>query len=186
MRGIPRARGFVVAQSLPIVVAEHDGALGGARVIFASAVLAQRESGAVRLRAGQNVVPVRLVAAAVDYLTFFREVVLLVELVIGAVQVGDACGDNDTFGVHPRTLADAVARIHGVRTLRGQVGVPRLTARADRGGKFLAMAIGAGKSAEIAAFTRSVAGHKEAHVRLLRSRRRAQRQARRERNADLA
>src|SRR5689334_20666743 len=69
MRGIPRMRGRVVAQSDAVVMAEHRRALRAARPVATGAVVAGREGGAVRLRAGQDVVPVRRVAASVDDLS---------------------------------------------------------------------------------------------------------------------
>ena len=105
-------RRVVVAQALAIIMAEHGGPLRAARVVLAGHVLVGRKGVAVRLRAGEDVVAVRLVAAAVDDLAFLRQIVFLVELVVGAVQIGDAGGDDHALGVHPRTLADAVARVH--------------------------------------------------------------------------
>src|SRR5215831_19070210 len=108
MRRIPRLRGIVVAQALTVDMAEHDGAGRVARVILARAVLAGREGTAVGLRAGERVVHVGRVAAAVDDAALLVERCLLGELVVGAVQVVDTGGDDLTLGVGPRTLADAV------------------------------------------------------------------------------
>ena len=69
------------------------------------------EGSAVGLRAGQNVVPVRLVAAAVDDLALLVQRGLLGDIVGVAVQVGDVSWRHDAFGVLPRALADAIARV---------------------------------------------------------------------------
>ena len=94
------------------------------------------------------------IAAAVDDLALLRQVVLLVELIVGAVQIVDAGGNDHALGIHPRTLADAVARVHGAGALRRQIRVPGLAAGAGRCREVLAMLVGAGKPAEIGAFAR--------------------------------
>ena len=54
-------------------MAEHRRALGAApRPVAAGAVLADAEGGAVGLRPGEEIVPVRRVAAAVDDLALLR------------------------------------------------------------------------------------------------------------------
>ena len=141
---------LIVAQAETIRVAKHRRALRTARPILAGHVLVGRKSGAIRLRAGKNVVAIGLVADAIIYLTLLGERGLLGEI-IGAVQLRDVLGDNHAFGVHPRTFADAIARVHGTGALRGQVSMPGLASRADRRGKFLAMPVGAGQSAKIGA-----------------------------------
>ena len=123
-------RRVIVTQALSIVVAEHDRPLRAARVVLAGHVLVGGKGFAVRGRAGENVMAVRRVAAAVDDLAFFRQIVLLGELVVGTVQVVDARGDDHALGIHPGALADAVARVHGAVTLRRQISVPGLGARA--------------------------------------------------------
>ena len=119
---------------------------------------------------------VRRVAAAVDDVALFGERGLLGEIVAGAVQIGDILGDHDAFRILPGALADAVARIHGrlaVGGLRREVGVPGLdsTCAGARGlRQRLAMIVGAGKAAEIAAIADAVAGQEEAGVGRLRLR----------------
>ena len=175
----------IVVEALPVVVAEHDRALRAARVVLAGHVLVGRKGFAVRRRAGDDVMPVRLVAAAVDDLALLRQIVLLAELVVGAVQIVDAGGDDHALGIHPRPLADAVARVHRAGALRRQIRMPGLGPRADRRCEILAMLVGAGKPAEIGALARPGAGDEETHIGLLRLRRRCaeQRQACRQRHA---
>src|SRR6185437_6419839 len=170
MRRVPGMRGLVVAQPLAVVVAEHHRALRRARVVLAGVVGAVGEGRPVRPGAGEDVVPVRLVAAAVDDLALLREVVLLGQLVVRAVQIGNAGGDDDALGVGPGALADAVARVHRAGALRGQIGVPGLAARAGGLREALAVRVGAGETAEVRAFARTVAGDEEGHAGLLRLR----------------
>src|SRR5439155_20408950 len=68
MRRVPGLRHVVVAQALPVGVADHRRALTALRPVAARAIVAGREGGAVRLGAGEDVVHVRRVAAAVDLL----------------------------------------------------------------------------------------------------------------------
>ena len=168
MRRVPGLGGIVVAQSDAVVMAEHDRALRAARVVLAGHVLVGRERFAVRGRAGQNVVPARRVAAAVDHVAFFRKIVLLIELVVGAVQIVDAGGDHDALGVHPRSLADAIARIHRAIALRREIGVPCLGPCPTRFREVLTVLVGPGNSAEVGALARPGAGDEEAHIGLLR------------------
>src|SRR5262249_43923561 len=161
MRGIPGVRRIIVAQALAIGVADHRRALRAARPVLAGAIRLGPERGAVRLRSRQHVVTVRLVADAVADLAFFSDIRLLGEIIAGAVQIGDVLGDNDAFGVLPWSLADAVARVHrglAVRGLGRQIGVPDFR-RAKTCGlrQLLAMVVGAGEAAEIAAVADPIA-----------------------------
>src|SRR6185437_7829814 len=151
---------------------EHDRTLRAAGVVLAGHVLVGRERAAVGLRTGKNVVTVWRIAAAVNDLALLGQVILFVELVVGAVQIGDAGRNNHAFGIRPRTFADAVARIHGAGALRGQIGMPGLAAGARGFRQILAVLVGAGEPAKIGAFAAADAGDKEAHIGLLRLRRR--------------
>ena len=73
-----------------------------------------------------------------------------------AVQVREIARDDAAACVGPRTLADAIARVDGVRSLRAQVRAPDSFARAGlsgRRGELLAMRVGALQTAEIPAVT---------------------------------
>src|SRR6185437_11586794 len=70
MRRIPGLRGWKGRRTIDIRVAEHDGALRAARVVFAGHILVRRKGTTVRGRAGQNVVSVGLVAEAIDDFAF--------------------------------------------------------------------------------------------------------------------
>ncbi len=78
--------------------------------------------------------------------------------------------------VEPRPGADTVTRVDGGlsgTSLRAEIGVPGVTARADSRRKRLAVRVGARKSAEVSAFTETGAGDEKSHSS--RSRRRAAR-----------
>ncbi len=115
--------------------------------------------------------PIRLHADASDHVASFRERGLLVEVIVGAVQVIDVLRDHDALRVLPRTLADAVAGIGGTalgRPIAAQIGVPCLAARAHGGCQLLAMGVGASEAAEIATVAGPGAGHEKRHVGRLR------------------
>src|SRR5580692_8342832 len=144
-------RGVVLAQALAVDVAEHGSAFGAAGPIAARAILAGRERRAVRLRAGQGVMPVGGVAPAIDDVAFFGKRSLLGQVIL-AVQLGDILGDDDALGVGPGTFADAVASIGrrlAVGRLRAQIGVPSMAAGAGCLRQLLAVLIGPGEAAEI-------------------------------------
>src|SRR4051812_8968708 len=82
VRRVPRSRGRVVVRPPAVMMAEHRRALRAARPVLAGAVLAGIEGGAVGLRAGQDIVPVRRVAASVDDLTLLVQRGLLGQLVV--------------------------------------------------------------------------------------------------------
>jgi hypothetical protein len=82
--------------------------------------------------------------------------------------MGDIAGDHDTIEVVPWARADTIARINGRLIgagLRAEVGVPDSVTRADDSGEILAMCVGTGQSAEIAAVTDRLAGYEERHRR---------------------
>src|SRR5919109_4019984 len=144
MRRVPGFGGRIVAQAHAVVMADHRGPVAAAGPVAAGPVLAGRERGAVRLRAGQDVVPVGAVAAAVDLLAVLVERGALVE-VVGAVQLVDIGGDHCALGVLPRPLADPVARVlrgRAVRVLGAEIGAPGLAAGPDRLRQLLAVGVG--------------------------------------------
>ena len=152
------------------MVPDHRHALAALGPVAASHVFAAGESGAVRLRAGEDVVLGRCVAAAVDDVSLFGQRGLLVEIVV-AVQLGNIAGNDDSFGVLPWTVADAIARVDR-RRARGRTGaeirVPGVISRAGGGGERLAMLVRAREPAEIRALAGTRAGYEKSHARLLR------------------
>src|SRR5205085_7139199 len=160
MRGVPRQHRRGVVEALAIVMADHRGALRAFGPVAAGAVVGAREGGTVRLRAGEDVVAVRRVAAAVDDLALLAEPGLLVG-VVGAMQLGKVLGDHHALAVHPGAAADAILRVHGVGAPRAQVRPPRLPARANRLRKLLAMAVCACEPAEVSALAGAGAGDEE-------------------------
>src|SRR5262249_46283217 len=146
MRRVPGLRRLVVAQAPAIDVSEHRSALRALGPVAAGAILACRESAAIRLRAGQRVVIVRRRADARYDSAALGQRGLLAELVVGAVQIIDVLRDGLFLEVHPRAAADAVARVNGLaatRRLRAQVSVPGFVAGTDGLCKLLAVAISA-------------------------------------------
>src|SRR5437588_7987319 len=113
-------------------MADDRGALGAAGPVVAGLVVARREGAAIRRRAGQRVMLVRGVAAAVDDVAFLGQRGLLREIV-GAVQLVEILGDDNPLGVLPRPLADAVAGVDrrlAVGRLGAEIGVPGMGAGA--------------------------------------------------------
>src|SRR6266436_9136036 len=160
MRRVPGLRHVVVAQALPVGVADHRRALTALRPVAARAIVAGREGGAVRLGAGEDVVHVRRVAAAVDLLALLRQRRVLGEVVL-AVELGHVLRDDGALGVLPGAAPDAVARVDGAGPLRAQVRVPRFAARARRLRERLTGLVRAGEAAEVGALARAGAGHEK-------------------------
>src|SRR5215204_3858235 len=145
----------------------HRGTGGALGPVAAGAILSRSKGGAVGLRAGQDVVPVRRVAAAVDHLALFAERRVLAEIIRRTMKVGDVFRDHRALGVLPRTASDAVLRIHRIRTLCGEVRLPSFAARTGSLRQSLALTVGAFEPAQIAAFAGAVAGDEEGHRVLL-------------------
>src|SRR5262245_66685789 len=121
MGRIPRFRRGVVAQTLAIDVADHRRALGAAGPIAAGPVLAGRESFAVRLRAGQDVVIVRRVADAGDHGAALGLRYLHAELVAVAVKIVDVLRNDLPFELLPGAASDTIAAVDGLGAV-GRLG----------------------------------------------------------------
>src|SRR5215207_8126685 len=116
MRRIPGDRRRRGVEALAIVVTDDGRAGVGAGPVVAGRVLfAAADRAAVRRRAGEDIVHVRFVAAAVDHLAGLGERGLLVEIVLVAMQVVEGAGDHFALRVLPGAAADAVARVDGLR-----------------------------------------------------------------------
>src|ERR1041384_842061 len=166
VRRIPGMRRRRVVQARAVDMAEHSSALRAARPVLAGLVLARRKGAAVRHRAGQRVVLVGRIAAAIDDVALLGQRGLLCQIVL-AMQFVDILGDNDALGILPRTLADAVARIDcgfAVGGLGAEIGMPGSAARAGRLRQLLTVLIGAVEPAEIGTLADWRARHTEAHV----------------------
>src|SRR5690349_14365363 len=147
-------------------MSQHNRALGAARIILAGTIVASAEGRTVRLRAGENVMPVRGIAAPIVDVALFGQCRLFGQIV-GSVQFGDILCDGCAFGIHPRSFADTVAGVHSPGALCRQISVPGFRTRSDRTRKLLAMTIGASEPAEIRAFAWPDAGDEKRHTRLL-------------------
>src|SRR5438309_313373 len=167
MRRVAGLRRVVVAQALPVVLADHRGALAALGPVAAGAILTGRERGVVGLRAGQDVVHVGSVAPAVDGLTLLGQRRLLVD-VVRAVQLGHVLGHDDALGVLPGAAPDPVARVDRAGALRAQIGVPGLTSGARGRREQEAVPVRTGETAEIAALPGADAGDEEGYLALLR------------------
>jgi hypothetical protein len=78
-----------------------------------------------------------------------------------AMQFSDAAGNDLSALVVPRSIADAIARVDGIGTLRAEIGMPRRVAAAGRGRQRLTMRVGPGETSKVAAPPESDAGHEE-------------------------
>src|SRR5688572_28978158 len=147
--------GGTVAPGLGPVAAGHVGLRGERR--------------AVKTRAGEDVVLVRLVAAAVHFRAFLVERGFLVDVVVRGVEVGDVARDPVTLRVVPGTGAYPIASVDHVSVARrlalgAQVGAPRAAARAHVRSERLAVPVGALDAAQIRALARAYAGDEERHA----------------------
>ena len=87
----------------------------------------------VLIRTGQDVMHEGCVTQHFDRLALFVESISLADLVIVAVEIGDAGCDDGALGVLPWTIADAVTRMNRVRAaarICAEIGPPRLVGRA--------------------------------------------------------
>ena len=130
---------------------DHRRAVAAGRPVLAGLL----GRGAVGQRAGQDVVPVRLISAAIDDSAGLVEGRLLVDGVRFAVQRVDARGDLDARGIDPRPGSDPVAGVLGARR---EIGAPCLAADPGRLGEACTMGVGSFDAAEIRALTRIGAG----------------------------
>src|SRR5712691_4002169 len=172
MRAIPGFRRVIVAQSDAVGMAHNRRTLRAARPVLAGAVVAGRERGTVWLRSRQHVMAVRRVATAVVDIALLAQRRLFCQAV-GAVQLGDILGDHYAFRIPPRPLADAVTRIHGWLTVGGlgrEISAPGLRAGARGLRQRLAVIVGPGETAEVAAVADANRGQEETGVGRLRLR----------------
>src|SRR6059058_5360641 len=167
VRRVPGLRRVVVAQTLPIVMADHRRPLAALRPVAAGAVIAGRERGAVGLRTGQDVVHVGCVATAVDQLPLLGQRRLLGDVVARAVQLSEILGDDGALGVLPRARADAVARVDGTGALRAEIRVPGRAARSCCLREHLTVLVRTGEAAEVPTLSGARAGNEERHLALL-------------------
>src|SRR5262249_7517553 len=87
VRGVPRLHVPRVCQSLPVEVADDRRALSALGPVAAGGVAARGGEHALGIGAGEDVVLVRRIAAALDRLALFIKCVLLVDLALGRMQV---------------------------------------------------------------------------------------------------
>src|SRR5438552_15101552 len=153
VRRIPGMRRRRIIQARAVDMADDRGTLRAARPVLAGLVLARRTGAAIWHRAGQRVMLVGRIAAAVDDVALLGQRGLLCQIVL-TVQFVDILRDDDALGVLPRTLADPVARIDGgfaVGRLGAELAMPSAAAGPSRLGQLLAMPVGTFAAAEIGA-----------------------------------
>ena len=170
-------------------MAHLSGARAAAGPIVAGVVGFIRKGTAVGLRAGEDVVfDRRRIAHAVDDLALLGSRGLLEKIAAAfrldervSVKFAEILGNDRVLGlpklgarsVVPGTGADAVARIDGRLSgaiLSAEVSVPGVIARANCGSQRLAVRVGSGQPAEIAAFAEAYAGDEKGHGVALRLR----------------
>ena len=102
-----------------------------ARPVVARVIRAVRERAAVELRAGQNVVLVRACRPRLDRFPFSLSAVACASVfpmrassIVSPCSCSRSRATDAALDVVPRSLADAVARVDRVRSLRAQVGAP--------------------------------------------------------------
>src|SRR5205085_1110822 len=110
MRRIPRLGGRALVKPRAVGMAYHRDALSALGPVPAGTVFACRKRRSIWLRAGENVVRIRRVAAAVDDIAFLGKRGLLAEIVV-AVQLRHILGDDYPLGVRPWPASDAIARV---------------------------------------------------------------------------
>ena len=106
------------------------------------------------------------ITATRDRSAFFIQGSLLVEVIACAVQVGDTLSDDGTLCIAPRSVPNAVTRIHGggiSACCRAQVSMPCVIACADRLCEILAKLVSAGESAEVGSLAASCTRDEERH-----------------------
>src|SRR5215510_12716923 len=111
VRRIPGALEHGVRPAATIDMPHRGAAEGAARPVVAGQIHVAGPGGAIHLRAGQHVVPVRRHAEAGHRGATFRQRVFDTELVVVAVQILDAGRDHGALEILPRTLADPVASV---------------------------------------------------------------------------
>ena len=112
MGGIPGFRGRRVVQPHAVVMSDHGAAFGTAACPVLAGLLGSRS---VRIGAGQDVVPVGIVAPAVDGIALLVESRVLGNAIGIAVQGGDIVRDLFALDVVPGAASDPVACIGLVR-----------------------------------------------------------------------
>ena len=158
------------------MMADHGAAVGAViGPIAASKILVPGcpwgKGSTMGVRARENVVlvsrPLRPDATVHHFALFSQRRLSKDQIAVSldiTMQIGEAGGNQDAFGIVPGPVTNPVARIDGRlrgRAIRAQISAPGAIARSHFRGQTLANGIGAGESAEIAAMR--FAGNKEGH-----------------------
>src|SRR5581483_5207155 len=153
-----------VRQSLTIVMTDDRRPARILGPVAAGGVTPGGREHALRVRAGQDVMFVRLIASALNWLRLLVEGCLLGDIDLLGVKLLDIVGDHHALGVLPWTLADAVACVDAslAARLRGaEIGVPVGAGRAGRLGQRLAVRVGTRQTTKVTALAGIHASHKK-------------------------
>ena len=153
--------------SCAVMMTEPGFSVTAARPVVAGHVLASREGRAVRLRASQDIVPVRNVSAAGDPSASLVDHRHDSKPMSHAVKLLDVITDKNALSVMPWACADAVASIHRVRTLRAEVGAPGAVAGTHFGGQALTERVGSSQTTQIGSIAGADACDEKPHRLLL-------------------
>src|SRR5215831_7990880 len=174
-RGVSRIPGNTAA--IPVMVADLSCTFAVTGPVLACVVRGVRVRPSVRLRAGQNVVRVRLVPQAI-----YHRALLTCCIVPGdqisrtcqvdrvAMQLSEVAGHHRAVGVMPRTFADAVPGAHrrlSITRRRAQISSPSPVAGSRGGRQLLAVSIGARESSQVGAIAGARTCDEEGHRRPL-------------------
>ena len=145
------------------MMAEPGFSIAATRPVVAGHVFASRVRRAVRLRACQNIVPVRSVSAPgypsaslVDYRHYGKPMSHTVKLV-------NVIPDQSALSVMPWARADTVPRIYRVWALRAEVSTPGTVAVTHFGRQPLTDRVGSGYAPQVGSFARAIARNEESH-----------------------
>lgn len=145
------------------MMAEPGFSIAAARPVVAGHVFASRVRRAVRLRACQNIVPVRSVSAPgypsaslVDHRHDGKPMSHTVKLV-------DVIPDQSALSVMPWARADTVPRVYRVWALRAEVSTPGTVAGTHFGRQPLTERVGSGYAPQVGSFARAIARNEESH-----------------------
>jgi hypothetical protein len=142
---------------------------GARMVVMAGTIFTWRKRASVGGRSGDNVVLIRLVAAAIDHIAEFIEARLFREEV-GAVEFGEIVSDNHTLRIAPWAGTNSVARVNGLLTggrLGAEIRVPVSALGACRGRELRTILIRAAHPAEIASVADTDMRDEETHARVI-------------------
>src|SRR5882672_10440735 len=164
VRRVPRLHVARVLQALQVVVADDRRAVAALGPVAAGGVAAGGGVQAHRVGAGEDVVLVRRVAAALDRVALLVQRRLLADVALAGMQLADVTRHHHALGVVPGALADALARVDAgvaARQRGAEVRLPVRLLRARGLGERAAVRVSAFQAAEVGAVALAGAGDEE-------------------------